>query len=112
MQQITSITNEPNQHFKLQIDQNSDVDIYLRWLDTQTAWFMDLVFGTTLSIYSKRVIISPNMLSQFSNQIPFGIMILSQYGQDPMTIDAFSTGNWQFYLMNAADVATYGATYG
>lgn len=112
MKQITSITNEPKQHFKYQIDKNSEVDIYLTWKDTQNTWFMDIIYGTVLSIYGMKVVMSPNLLSLFVNKIPFGISIISSTSQDAMTVDAFSSGDWVFLFLDSVDIVDYEAIYG
>lgn len=111
MQLINGITNEPKQHFKFQVDKDIEVDIYLTWKDTQDCWFMDVIC-TTLAIYGLKAVMATNLLSQYANKIPFGISIVSNTSQDPMTIDSFASGDWVFLFLDATDVANYEVIYG
>lgn len=111
MELINGITDEPKQHFKFQVNKDIEVDIYLTWKETQDSWFLDIIHGT-FAIYGMKAIMSPNLLSQFNNKIPFGISIISSTSQDPIIKEAFSSGDWKFLFLDAADIAKYEAIYG
>ena len=47
----------------------------------------------------------PNILSSYSNVIPFGLMVLLTDDLDPCLINDFTSGRVSLYLMSSAEVA-------
>ena len=111
MFQITSITSEARQKHKLPIDGYDSCSMTLEWKDTQLGWFASFSWGDW-SVSNIRVCALPNILSQWSNVIPFGIVILSKNGQDPMAVDAFSKGESSFYILTSDERSELEALYG
>jgi hypothetical protein len=111
MLQIKSITSDPRQSHILTIEGQADCTMTLEWRDTQSSWFASFSWGSW-SCKNMRVCMCPNILTQFSNVLPFGIAILSENGQDPMTIDAFSKLTTGFYILSASEVADLVKIYG
>ena len=111
MFQITSITSESRQKHKLPVDGYADCEMIIEWRDTQSGWFASFTWGTW-SVTGVRLCVLPNILAQWSNTIPFGIIILSNSGQDPMTIDAFEKSEATMFVMTSEERAELEATYG
>lgn len=112
MFRITSITDEPKQTYKLPIeDSDLDADMTLTWRDTQNSWFMDVSFDT-FSVKQIRVTFSPNLLIQFANRIPFGLMCVSENKQDPLDIQAFLDGTCSLNILSRAEVTELEALSG
>lgn len=54
-----------------------------------------------------RLVATPNMLFQWKNIIPFGLMCVSNDGYDPFYLDDFTTGRIKIYLLNSTDVPIF-----
>ena len=103
MLQITEITEEPKQKHLLDIAGYEPAALYLEFRPNQNAWFFGLEWQT-FATYNIQLTKNYNILRQFKNVIPFGIIIYTKSGQDPMTDDAFSSGDAQFFLLTASEV--------
>lgn len=112
MFRITSITDEPKQTYKLPIE-GSDIDaeMTLTWRDTQLAWYIDISYET-FSAKQIRATFSPNLLIQFANRIPFGLMLTSTNKQDPLDIQAFLDGTCSLYILSETEVREVEADFG
>jgi hypothetical protein len=103
MLQITEITNEPKQKHTLNIEGFSSAILNLEFKPNQNAWFFSVEWET-FSASNIRLVNNYNVLRKFRKIIPFGFWIDSKSDQDPMTDDAFSGGDCQFYLLTADEV--------
>lgn len=111
MKLAEGISSEPNQKHRLPIEGYDDCVMELVWKDTQSGWFASFSWGTW-AVSGMRIVTSPNILSQWSNILPFGFSILTKSGQDPLTIDDFENSEAEFYILSAEEVLTIEATYG
>jgi hypothetical protein len=108
---ISSITNEPWQIHELIITGFDSCEMEIKWNDTQSAWFARFTWGD-FEVAGLKLTMSPNILSQFANKIPFGIAIISNTLQDPITLDSLSNGTTEFWILSAAEVEELAAVYG
>jgi hypothetical protein len=111
MLQITSITSEPKQKHKLPVEGFEDCEMTLEWKDTQAGWFVTLVWGDW-RVDNMRLCSLPNILMQWSNILPFGILVLTKSKQDPMTVDAFEQEEAALYVYSESERDEVGALYG
>jgi hypothetical protein len=102
MRQISSLSDAPRQQFSYVIDNYEPVNVYLEFVALQYSWFMTITWGN-FSLYNERVAVSPNLLRQFKNIIPFGIMITGENDIDPFAVDSWITKN-KFYFLSQDDV--------
>lgn len=107
---ITSLTEEPKQKHILPIEGGyDDAEMTLEFKETQNSWFMTLTWGER-SVNNLRVSTSPNILSQYKSSFPFGIMVFSPVFQDPLTLEAFTSGGVEISIMTEAEVEEVEAT--
>ena len=99
---ISVLNDRPKQTFKAVIDGYDTAAITLEFKPEQLGWFMSIVWGT-FEMYNERLATSPNLLRQFKNIIPFGILIEGTEGIDPLKIDSWLTDN-KFYMIDQADI--------
>ena len=109
MRKITNINSNPKQTFFITIENYQFAEIILEFKSLQEGWFFSMTWEA-VGIKQMRVVAAPNILSQFSNVLPFGIMILGPDGIDPFAVDAWLTG-WEFYALDKADLAEVEALY-
>ena len=111
MNLINNITDQTAQTFSVTLADGSRATINLAYWPQQLGWYYDVTWSTgPFPILGRRVVTSPNMLRQFRNQIPFGLMVITTDNQEPINQDDFSTGYAQMILLDQDDIATIEAT--
>lgn len=105
MQQITTLTNEPNQRHQIVLDNNETVDFRLYFSARQQSWYFDFTYKQTTANGFK-VTLSPNALRCFRKTIPFGIAFDTEGYVEPFQLDDFSSGRIKMYVLNSEDVQT------
>jgi hypothetical protein len=102
MMYISQINDDPKQSLSLVIDGYARANMLLEFKPNQYAWFYTLSwngFVTNQELLSN----APNLLRQYRNQLPFGLLLDTTGGADPMSQDAFITTS-SLYLLSAAEV--------
>ncbi len=103
MKQIQSITSDANQEFTIVTEDGIKVKCILTYLPTQQMWSISLDDGDFV-INNLLLVVSPNILYQFSNNLTYGIAINSIDGQDPFYVEDFAVDRCQFFLLNAQEI--------
>lgn len=106
MRQITEISNEYQQIHLIPIE-GSAIRAYLtlEFKPLNNAWYFSLSWGDTFSTKNEQIVTSQNLLRQYKNIIPFGMGVMTKsLVVDPMTKEAFSTGDASLYFLSAAEV--------
>jgi len=107
---ISEITNEPAQEHTFNIPGRERAVFTIVFRPEQFGWFYSLNWGSFV-LNNSRIVFSQNLLRQFKNIIPFGIAVTTNNKLDPLTIDAFSSGVAQLYLLSADEVEDLEETY-
>ena len=103
MKYINKINSSAIQLFSLTGNAGQRIEMSLRYMPTQEAWFMGVALdGFTAN--GVRVVSSPNLLRKFRDIIPFGVSCASISGQDPRFIDDFSVQRASLFLMDEVDI--------
>ena len=104
MQLLNNITNEASQKLTVLFDDTAKkIVIELAYRPTQTGWFMDVTYENFI-LRGVRVCIGKNLLSQWKNQIPFGILVVSADGYEPLSIEDFITERVKIAILNKTEV--------
>lgn len=112
MRQIKEITSEPRQRHTITVTDQDPFTMLLEYRESQYGWFISITWGDR-GIHNLRVTESENILRQWRNVIPFGLMVLTTTNQDPLMADDFSLGNASMYVLEADEVDTVeGDMYG
>lgn len=103
MQLITSITSKSKQRMTLVLENNETVDFFLYYSARQQSWFFDFTYNN-LTVNGSTVVLTPNALRQYRNQIPFGIGFAATSFVEPFSIDDFSSGRVNMFVLNSEDI--------
>lgn len=103
MQIITQITNNPMQTMKLVLDTKELVQFNLRFMPTQMSWYCDVIYND-IEIYGLKVALFPNLLRHFKNMLPFGIGFSANDHVEPFSIEDFTNGRVQMFVLNKQEV--------
>lgn len=108
MQQIDTISNDARQKHTILLDEdNSRIVIELTYKPTQLGWFVDVTYETLgMQIFGLRVTTNTNILDQWRNILPFGLLCTCEDEQEPLLVDDFIVGRAKLYILSAEDVQT------
>lgn len=107
MNVINNITDDSLQTSQLLLPDGSQVSLTIEFKPMQYGWFIQSLTYGNLTIQGRRIFVSPNILLQFCNQIPFGIACASTNNREPSQAQDFSSGNCILYLLTAAEVLAF-----
>ena len=103
MQQITDLSDDAKQLFKIQIENADVATLKLYFLPTQAGWFYDITYGG-FSATGLRLTNSPNVLSSYFNILRFGLMCYVNDGVEPFFVDDFVTERVRLYVLSYNEV--------
>ena len=105
MRLINNLTDNVSQTSRIILEDGSELNLTLVYMENQQGWFFSLVWGSFI-INNKRLVVGLNLLRQFRDLIPFGLACDSMDGYEPVYVDDFSSGRIKVYTLNAVDVLT------
>lgn len=91
MQILDTVSNESKQRHTILLEKdNSEIVIDLVYKPTQIGWFIDVQYPSEgFYVYGLRVATNSNILNQWKNLLPFGIICYCEDAQDPLSIQDF-----------------------
>lgn len=103
--QIVNFTADPNQNVIIVLNDGTSINMNLNYYAGQQGWFYSFNYNNgQFIVNNRRIVASPNMLSQFKNIIEFGFAVTIADGYEPIYIDDFILGRANFYILEADDV--------
>ncbi len=107
MLQIQNITNDPLQSQNFILPDGTSMQIVMQFNPLQFGWFIQSLTYGTFVLQGRRICVSPNMLHQFKNILPFGLACFSNSKREPNQQNDFTSGAATLYVLTAAEVAQY-----
>ena len=106
MQLLDTISNDAKQkHTILLTKDNSSIVLQLTYKPTQIGWFLDVEYEEKdFAVYGLRVTTNLNLLNQWRNILPFGIICYCDDNQDPLSIEDFLVGRAHLAILNEEEV--------
>lgn len=106
MQILDTISNDAKQKHTILLEKdNSAVVIRLVYKPTQIGWFMDVEYETkNFAVYGLRVTTNLNILNQWRNILPFGIICYCEDAQDPLSIEDFLVKRAYLAILNEEEI--------
>lgn len=91
MQILDTISNDAKQKHTILLDTDSSlIVIRLVYKPTQLGWFMDVEYeAKNFAVYGLRITTNINILNQWRNLLPFGIICYCDNVQEPLSIEDF-----------------------
>ncbi len=105
---IQQLTTQPRQSQTLVLPDGSLLNLAIYFIPMQFGWFIpSMVYGNFV-LNGLRITVSPNMLRQFKNQIPFGLSCVSNgQNREPSQQQDFSSGAFSLFLLDKTEVNQY-----
>lgn len=104
MYPIQQITTDALQNTILVLPNSETCSLTINYMDRQIGWFIINLTYNNFQLNGIRIVNSPNLLNQFSNQIPFGLACYTNGNREPTFQQDFSAGNSTLYLLDATEV--------
>lgn len=103
MKQLTTLTGSAKQRYNVITEDGITFVLTLEYHPRTYAWVASIQYGD-LQIDGFTLVVSPNILRQFENNVPFGLAIISTDDLDPLYLDDFVTQRITLYTLSAAEV--------
>jgi hypothetical protein len=105
---IQQVTSDPVQKQTLILPNGNTLTMQMYFVPMQYGWFISQMVYGTFTLNSLRITVSPNMLRQFKNQIPFGLACYANgVVREPSQQQDFSSNAFSLYILSAAEVIEY-----
>ena len=105
MIRITKLTNASKQKVLVIAEDGAQVLLELTYSSTQEAWNMSLTYLDFVA-NGIQLTVSPNILHNFNNILPFAIACNSVDGFEPKYIDDFSDGRITLFMLSGSEKDT------
>lgn len=81
----------------------------IQYKPLQYGWFItELSYDPTdFLVKGARIVVSPNMLYQYRNRIPFGLACFTKNNQEPTLQEDFGSGFARLYILSEAEVLSF-----
>ncbi len=100
--EIDGFTDDPKQRFQLSIGEPDDnyasADILMTYSEPRKCWYIDLTWND-FDLKGLKVSSSQNILRDFRNLIPFGLLVYGLDKADPMTLETFEDKKHFMWLL-------------
>lgn len=106
MQILDTISNDAKQKHTILLEKdNSSIVIRLVYKPTQIGWFMDVEYEPkNFAVYGLRITANLNILNQWRNILPFGIICYCEDNYDPLSIEDFLVGRAHLAVLSEEEV--------
>ena len=106
MQYIDNISNDAKQKHTILLEEDSSrIVLELTYKPAVLGWFLDVTYDNLdFKVLGLRITTNSNILNQWRNKLPFGIICQGQDSQDPMLIEDFLVGRAQLAILSKDEV--------
>lgn len=103
---IQQVTSDSLQQQTFVLPDGSSVLMQFYFVPMQYSWFITELVYQDFILNGLRIVVSPNMLLQYRNQIPFGLACYTTLNREPSLQQDFSSGAFQLYFLDSTEVQT------
>lgn len=109
MRVLTTLNSNPRQSLYFTTEDSSErVKLTFYFLPTQNNWYFDIE-SDSLTIYGQRLCCHPNLLCKYSNNIDWGMSVVTLDGLDPYQVTDFTDGYCYVSMLDADEVEAVGS---
>lgn len=105
MQLIQQLTSDPLQSMNIVLPDTTTFSMTIQYLPSQVGWFITSLTYGSFSLSGVRITLSPNILYQFKNILPFGLACYPTQSREPTLQQDFASGAALLYLLTSTDVS-------
>lgn len=112
--ELSGLTDDPSQNYPITLPDGSLATFVFEFWPQQNGWFYTKTWNGQTPPFQdgwEQLVVSPNVLRQWKNILPFGIACGTATGEDPTDQEDFVNGNCTLLLLNASDVVQVESDY-
>lgn len=110
MNQITQISDNPNQTLTINLPDGSAMTMQIYYSLTQYGWFILNLAWNDFTLNGIRICNNPNMLRQWENILTWGLACYTSNNREPTQLEDFNSGQSILYILTEAEVQQYSET--
>lgn len=103
MYKLDTLTSDTKQYTTWTFGDEGEVELYFEYRENQLGWFLGVKYQNSIDYKNIRLSTHPNILRAFKNTMPFGMMITTLDGLEPMGIDDFESGYCSVYMLSKTE---------
>lgn len=107
MLRIQQITQDPLQRQNIVLPDGSSFTLTMYYIPLQQGWFIQELTYNDFTLNNLRITVSPNILYQWKNYIPFGISCVCESNREPSLQEDFSSGAAKLYVLTEDEVTSF-----
>lgn len=106
MQRIDNISDDGKQRHTILLDSDgTPITLDLTYKPTQLGWFLDITYDSKdFVVHNLRITTNTNILNQWRNKLPFGIICQGIDAQDPLLIEDFLVNRASLSILSKEEV--------
>lgn len=106
MQILDTISNDAKQKHTILLEKdNSAIVIQLIYKPTQLGWFINVKYESKdFEVNGLRVTTNTNILNQWRNLLPFGIICICDNSQEPLSVEDFLVERARLAILSEEEV--------
>jgi hypothetical protein len=101
---LITVNSNYKQKQSIILDDGTIFTMSISFRPRQQGWFITDLSYDDFELKGLRIVVSPNLLLQYKNIIPFGLACYSQGNREPMLKEDFSSKNVNLYLLTQSEV--------
>ena len=107
MLNIQGWTQDSCQKQVLLLSDGTSISLAMNYIPNQYGWFIQEITYQTLTVKNLRMVVSPNILQQFKNQIPFGLACFTTDGMESTQQQDLNSNYAILYILTPDEVEQY-----
>lgn len=107
MYEIQQITEDAQQKQRFILPDSSIVQIQMEYKPLQYGWFITSLTYGAFELRGIRICVSPNLLHQWINKLPFGLCVKTKDNFEPSNQTDFVSGYAKMYFLSQEETAYY-----
>lgn len=111
MYKLDTLTADAKQYTTWTFGSNEEVQLYFEYKENQAGWFLGVKYGNDINYTNIRLTTHPNILRAYKNTMPFGMMITTLDGLEPMGIDDFESGYCSVFMLTKTECELLEGSY-
>src|SRR5574343_1958233 len=104
MLQIQAWNQDPKQKLKIILPNNDTIDMQIEYKPLQYGWFINSLSYNDFTLTGLRITTNLNILYQYKNKLPFGILIQTVGNREPYLVSDFQTGACKMFILTAEEL--------
>lgn len=101
------MTEYPLQKKTLSLPDGNQVELTFYFIDMQKCWVIKELLYNDLIINNITLVTNPNILREFKNILPFGLLVSCAEGRDPQFIGDFSSDACEIFILSKEECLMY-----